>query len=458
MLILIVKKVQVTEVVKECRTVKNKIGNKDQLICTNVTSYAFKTFDVPLNKIIWVTCENCTLTSIDDKTFPFQDNRINMLYIVKSKVKIIKELAFTKFHHLKILVLRNNSINNVDTKSFASLKKLIQLDLSQNNMKIIINNLFFDMENLDILDLNKNNIFLIQPEGFNGLSNLKYLYLNDNFLNKLEERIFRYLINLKILQIQNNNLLEIHPLAFVNLKNLNFLYLNNNSISYLTQYNFQPLTSLIDLQLRFNKLKEIETSSFNGLKSLRSLLLRDNELTTIKPYGFVGLNSLEILDLANNSFLDFNFNIVINNMKKLIMLWLSENSISNITIDYKSDVQNSLSCLDLSYNNLSYVNYKLIYNKFPSVKELYFFNNSFDCDIMFNMYNFFDSNHVSLCFVEECSENSTTNYITKTCNDETTENYDFSTDFTTKSSSTRAIFDVGILFLALLGLALLETT
>ncbi|XP_044755308.1 insulin-like growth factor-binding protein complex acid labile subunit [Coccinella septempunctata] len=455
--IIFVKKVHVTEETTECKSIKNKIGSGDHLICTNVTSYFFRKFEIPSNKISWLTCENCTLTTIDENTFPYQNNHIHTLSIVRSKVKVLKKLAFSRYPFLKILLLRNNSIDNVDTKSLANMKKLTQLDLSQNNIKIVINNMFSDLKNLDILDLNKNNLFYIQPEGFNGLTNLKYLYLNDNYLNKLEEQIFKHLINLKILHIQNNNLLEIHPLAFMNLKNLNFLYLNNNSISYLAQYNFQPLTSLIDLQLRFNRLKEIETSSFNGLKSLRNLLLRDNELTTIKPYGFVGLNSLEVLDLTNNSFEDFNLDIVIKNINKLYMLWLGKNSINNFTLDYKSDVQNSLKYIDLSYNNLTFVNYKLFYNKFPSVKELYVFNNYFDCDIMMDMYNFFDSNDVTLCLMEDCKENSTMNFITEICNSETTEtSYTFPSDFTTKDSSINVKFDMSIMILALLGLVSLQ--
>ncbi|KAL3269187.1 hypothetical protein HHI36_008270 [Cryptolaemus montrouzieri] len=115
-------KVQATESAKECKTTKTKIGNGDHLICSNVTSYFFRKFDISLNKTYMITCENCTLTTIDENTFPFRNNHVNILYLVKSGIRILKKLAFARFPSLKILVLRNNTIDNLDTKTFGSIK------------------------------------------------------------------------------------------------------------------------------------------------------------------------------------------------------------------------------------------------------------------------------------------------------------------------------------------------
>lgn len=418
------------EIGTECNKTKSYLGG-DQLLCTNVTVYFFKKFSTPLNRTHWLSCENCTLTSIDVDTFPFPRNNVSYLYLTHSKIRTLKKLAFSRFPLVKVLNLRDNFIENVDAKCFNGLKRLLTLDLSRNNIRILINDLFSELNDLDILNLNKNQIFYVQPEAFVGLKNIKYLYMNDNELNKLEARTFRHLINLKILHIQNNNIIEIHPLAFFNLNNLNFLYLNGNHIQFLDQYNFQPLANLIDLQLQSNDLKEIQTSSFNGLKSLKNLILSNNNLSQIKPYGFIGLNSLQILDLTRNNFELFSLDFIVKDLKNLLILWVRENSISNITLEVGSDVQKIIQTLDLSGNNITDFNYKLIYSTFPNLKDLFLVNNTLSCDSIVSLDKFYRNVNITACFTENCTVNSTKLFIDEICKNEE-ENNETDTDFSSE--------------------------
>ncbi|CAH0555013.1 unnamed protein product [Brassicogethes aeneus] len=425
---------------KECTAHASQLGGQ-QITCANVTAKFFENFTISLNRAHWMTCTNCTLGILDENTFNFPRNNISFLFLNKANVRMLKRFAFVRLSVLKVLILKENCIENIDQKALSSIKKLTQLDLSKNNIRILTNNLFIDLENLDILSLNFNGIFYIQPDAFVGLKNLRYLYLSNNFLTKLEEKMFKYVTSLKILYLENNCIFDIHYLAFYNLQNLNYLYVNNNSINYLVQFNFKPLSSLIDLQLRFNNLTEIQTSSFNGLKSLKFLYLGDNQISSIKPYGFIGLESLEYLEMNNNNFEIINYTELCD-IKNLKVLWLENNSISNFQIDYKSEVQNSLVVLGLGYNNFTVLNYKLLYNKVPNVKDIYVNDNEWKCELFVNMYNFFDSFNVSLCSNNNCNPNATKTYIDTLCNpvksDDNLDDNNFPMDFSTDSSSSLA--------------------
>ncbi|KAL3269186.1 hypothetical protein HHI36_008269 [Cryptolaemus montrouzieri] len=112
----------------------------------------------------------------------------------------------------------------------------------------------------------------------------------------------------------------------------------------------------------------------------------------------------------------------------------------------------------ISNNNLTLVNYKLFHNKFPSMKEMFVSNNPLGCDIMVNMYNFFKSENITVCYTEDCKDNSTTSYMTKICNDEANNTTDFTTDYTTEASSNSIKSTIGTVCIALLVLVFLEIT
>lgn len=410
-----------------------------QLTCINADSHFFQNFDYELNGTHWLRCNNCSLQFLNENTFDIpRKNNISFIDLSCSGIQVLKKFAFEKFLLLKMLVLRNNSIDTMDTMSFNGVKRLVQLDLSSNFLRILTNNVFSDLENLDVLNLNMNNIFYIQPEAFTNLINLKYLYLNHNSLKKLEPNIFKHLTNLKILYLEYNQIEEIHPNAFHNLKNLNLLYMNNNSINFLVQYNFKPLVSLLDLQMRNNHLTEIQTSTFNGMVNLRSLYLGRNFLSVVKPYGFVGLDNLEILDLMENEFEEVIYFEYFSSLKSLKHLYLQRNFINNLTLTFPYEVENSLTLLDLCSNNLTSFNYKIVDKNLPNIREIFVANNTWSCEFFKGMYYFLKNVNISLCVSVDCNLTKTERYLERICtNNETIiEDYtdDVSTDFTTSST------------------------
>ncbi|XP_044265512.1 leucine-rich repeat-containing protein 70-like [Tribolium madens] len=386
---------------KSCRKKTSSLGG-EELICHNATTSLLKNNDFILSKTHWFTCENCTLNTVDSSTFNFTKNSINYLYLISSQIFAIKGRAFNKLKFLKVINLRNNSVTDLDPESFTNLTRVTQVDLSHNSLRILTNKMFHKLTNLDLLNLNHNNIYYIQPDAFKGLSNLRHLYLSNNRLERLEGYVFKYLPNLLLLYLEHNSIISIDSFAFANLSNLNALYLNNNSINFLTQYNFKPLNNLVDLQLRRNSLVEIQTSAFNGLTNLKHLHLGNNRLRTVKRYGFVGLDNLQNLDLINNDFKHFDLSYV-ESLKKLETLWLEQNRLSNLSIDVKLDPLNSLYSLGINDNNLTVLNYKLLYNKMPNIRDVFIYNNSWNCELLINMQQFFQEQNVSLCMSFDCN-------------------------------------------------------
>lgn len=406
----------------------------EQITCRNVTSEFFESQKLNLGRAHCLACESCDISVIKEKTFNFnRRNTISYLVLYQNNIRELMDYAFSKFVILKVLSLRDNVLEILHEKCFSGLKRLIQLDLSNNLITDLPNGLFQELENLDVLNLSHNEINSLSQKVFTGLVNLKYLYINYNNIVELPEYAFRELENLKILYLQNNRILRIHQQAFANLGNLNYLYLNNNSINHLEEYNFRPLSSLIDLQMRNNNLVEIQTSSFNGLKSIRYLYLGENKIKTVAAYGFIGLNSLQRLELIGNNFEYFSLDFF-KDMDNLEVLWLDNNQISNFSVSYKAEVQPALSVISLKNNSLSFLNYKLLYNKIPNLKELYINGNSWRCEFLVNMFNFFYNQSVILCASTNCSTEDTEALLESACKSyvlNVTEAVDFGDDFLT---------------------------
>lgn len=71
-------------------------------------------------------------------------------------------------HHLKDLSLRNNSIEELNNESFASIPELTSLDLSHNNLKALRAGTFTPLQRLHLLKLDNNEIETIEKGTFDG--------------------------------------------------------------------------------------------------------------------------------------------------------------------------------------------------------------------------------------------------------------------------------------------------
>lgn len=110
---------------------------------------------------------------------------------------------------LNVLMLRNNSINEIPARTWPSMNALLELDLSENKLG---NNLqgdsFSGLLTVRILNLNSNGISVVPRDSLSVLSTLQYLYLENNNLTEMGHGTFGKLpvvfeLNLKNNQIRN---------------------------------------------------------------------------------------------------------------------------------------------------------------------------------------------------------------------------------------------------------------
>lgn len=147
------------------------------------------------------------------------------------------------------------------------------LDISYNEIEYIRPNTFADMRWLKDLDVSNNKLIAINRNTFNG-SVIEQLDLGNNRIALLVSGAFGGLeVTLEFLSVASNRLSELVPGVFVGLRSL----------------------QTIDLSL--NQLTAIGQEDFTGLPRLRHLFLQENRLVVINGWPL----SLEQFDLTNNN-------------------------------------------------------------------------------------------------------------------------------------------------------------
>lgn len=401
------------------------------------------------------------LQNVDSNLFMQENNSTSYLCITNSSHLNLTENSFSNFSNLNILLLMNVSIVELPLGIFNGLNNLIKLDLSDNkleslhpstfinctNLRILIlrnNNInrlesvsqsLLPLHQLNYLDLNQNNIMFVETEYltssleilklgncklkqmiFSSLLNLKKLYLNNNQLTPenfdfknfkssslqelylgnekniestdfnqnyfiaLKENFLNFFSNLTVLDLRNsgisyiaphsfeefdqlkelnlsaNNLLSI-PSAVLSLQTLEKLDMSFNSqkgemfVIYTSEINFNNMTSLQILNLSNNVIVKLKSVSFAGLKNLKHLSLKFTQLQEIKPYSFSGLKSLQYLDLSNN-FLSEIENFTFWDLDSLVHIDLSHNNLKIYPHNHPFLSLRSLQKIEFQHNSL----------------------------------------------------------------------------------------------------------
>ncbi|XP_046425904.1 leucine-rich repeat-containing protein 49 isoform X1 [Neodiprion fabricii] len=154
---------------------------------------------------------------------------------------------------LRLLSLQHNLLTKINTDRLTQLRKLVFLDLYDNQIEKICN--LDPLENLRVLLVGKNRIKRIE-----GLEKL----------NKLE-----------VLDLHGNQIVQVSGLSeLVSLKVLN---LAGNNIKNVGCNDFQGLCSLKELNLKRNKIKKL--AGFGETPQLQKLYLSNNEIQKIEDMG-----------------------------------------------------------------------------------------------------------------------------------------------------------------------------
>lgn len=154
------------------------------------------------------------LTSLEGLDTVTNKSEIHNLNLLNNKIKEFPANVFVGFTALQKLDLSHNACQTLP-ESFADLKSLMFLNLSNNKIEIIRPNGFTTLTNLQTLDLSHNQIKKLSASSFCGLNELKELYLNNNHIHKLPASLVNNLKKLTRITLENNQI-EKTPVSFGN--------------------------------------------------------------------------------------------------------------------------------------------------------------------------------------------------------------------------------------------------
>lgn len=325
------------------------------------------------------------------ETFIYSDYNIQSLILCNNSINgITPDL---KMSNVTYLDLSQNSIAQVDNRTFSNVNKLIYLDLSDNRIVNLSIECFAGLGKLLHLDLSSNNLTILPDAVFQPLISLQKLNLSSNALEALCEKSFSSLPMLQQLDVSYNKLTSVAPGTLQFLPNLAKLLLADNpqlrpdaqifvgtgrrlqqvdasrtglsqvpealthSVRYLTlagnriaavscgDLDSYPLLHMLDFS--HNIISDIEDDALGRLEMLSQLYLNNNKLRTIPKMLPDKLNylSLDTNVIGNLTIIDFT---TLTNLKILI---LSNNAISFIQENAFFQLV-SLEILDLSNNPL----------------------------------------------------------------------------------------------------------
>lgn len=311
-----------------------------------------------------VYCRNVPLPALPKMV---NQSKVFMLHMENTGLREIEPyfLQSTGLYRLKI---SGNHLTEIPDDAFTGLERsLWELILPQNDLVEIPSKSFRHLQKLRHLDLGYNHITHIHHDSFRGLEDsLQTLILKDNCISMLQSHSFSGLLILETLDLSGNNLYEIDPSVFRDgMPRLMKLLLTDNIFSEIPYDALAPLKNLKTLDMSHNVIWSMCGNETYGTKSsaklnLDSLHLEYNHIDILRP------NSFQNYDIVNRTFFDGNPIHTLKEdafkpakIREIYMRYCGLTHISPVAFD---SLVNSLQILDLSGNNLTELPNKLFNN------------------------------------------------------------------------------------------------
>lgn len=260
----------------------------------------------------YVSLRNCFVNSFS--RIPFHNPKLSKLELIDYKDH--KNLTASDIYcgdNLRILILEGFFVSVLQSLSFISCPKLVELFITNASLMKILKNAFFGLKYLEKLDMTDNNISVLNNDAFKELVSLSHLRLTGNHLKTLSKDLFINAdgILLKI-DFDTNQIATVGNI-FPNTSVIVDFSMNNLKSFYVNEY-------FTNVSISYNLIKELNCST-NPLK-ITQLLAPHNLLHRI---------------------------ICIDKMTKLVELNLAWNNFDHVNVEWFKNMKN-IKILDFSCN------------------------------------------------------------------------------------------------------------
>lgn len=272
------------------------------------------------------------------------------------------------------LVVTSGEIQNVSDKAFAGLLNPLQaLGLPNNGLRSIPN--LRDLSELERLDLSRNRISELDSASFAGLKSVTFVDLSDNEIKNVHPETFPE--RLQTLRLKGNRLRIATVSKLKNLNALQELDLSSNAlVGALEKGTVLPVPSLKILSLANNQFNSVRQDALQGASSLSRLSLNNNQIDVLEDHAFRGVKHLKSLDLANNRIVAISGSSLAH-LSELVRLDLSHNFLRALTADIVVPLI-SLRELVLDDNDISIIDGSAFSGK--TLEKLTLSDNPLSCD------------------------------------------------------------------------------
>ena len=282
---------------------------------------------IPVDQTIGLAliCEDILFeSSLPNRSFE-RLHQLRELYIERCKLSELSADVFYGLTELRQLTVRTRNTDwgdlslRLSPTVFSPIRRLEQLDLSENGLTMLPSPLFCSLSRLQFLNVSSNVIGDVASFGFSAKSSydqptsssvdcrrldaITHLDAAHNRIKVLTDRGFGRLHRLQNLNLRHNLIVRAEETSLAGLGELSRLDLSNNQLVALPARFFQAVKStLTELYLQNNSISVIPPGLFSGLSQVTVLDLSHNEVTShwIGPNTFSDMSKLLSLDLSYN--------------------------------------------------------------------------------------------------------------------------------------------------------------
>ena len=243
-----------------------------------------------INRINYTYFNSKKKISVDDNKFELSGQILDD--------KELKNLGIINFRNLKILVLTECHINNLEFINSNAFSNLQEINLQKNQISYFVDIIHYKLEKLD---LSYNNLTRNMTK-----SQILENFDNNNSSLRLSKILSLIFPKLKLLNLSHNKIQNINLLAQFNSGELKDLDLSYNEIKNIDVFGFVSFGKLKRLNLSFNKIEELNVfEKLAFCNNIEEINLMNNEIVNLNVLRDVTLPKLNILNLLNNDVNDY---------------------------------------------------------------------------------------------------------------------------------------------------------